>query len=542
MFKKLISSPSLRSRTAWIVTAVLIGPFAIFFAANQLPFNRQEDVAGVIFGKSVSWDEFEREQRLMQRQFEQQIGGSLPDALQSMLTQSVWNKLILLEEAKRERLRVRDEELAEAIRKIPQFQDNGRFVPERYYTLLYANGLTPQGFEAQLRNDLLREKLMTGVKNAVTVGDEEVRAAYREARESLKASLALFDPAAFTDAAAAALTDEDVRAYAESHLETWRIPEQLTLEYAGRSREEIAATIQPADDEVRAFYDDHPERFATEDGTAKPFDEVKDAAREETVQERARKQLTLLALDLRDDLEAKQSFDEIVAQRALTPQTAGPIPKNNPFAPGAPPEPAILQAVEPLEEGGMADLIDTERGVYIARLTQRTASQLPELEEVRDKARDALIQERARAQANTAAASFRGRLTGEPPLRFEEAAAASGIVLAPVQFARDGSIGALGQAPAVSEAAFKTPLGTATEVLEAGGKFAVLRTEERVPADDAAFAQEEAEFRRRTLETKQAARTNEWMEDVRARAKLKDFAGSRLLTTTPPGVVLPDGR
>jgi peptidylprolyl isomerase/peptidyl-prolyl cis-trans isomerase D len=260
------------------------------------------------------------------------------------------------------------------------------------------------------------------------------------------------------------------------------------------------------------------------------------------VQERARKALTLFALDLRDDLEEKRAFEEIVAARALTPKTSGPIPKDNPLAPGAPPDPAILQSVADAAEGEMGDLTESERGVYLARLTRRTPSRLPEFDEVREKAKEALGKERARAAAKAAAEAFRARMDGEPPMRFEEAAAVSEVQPAPVQFTRTGSVGALGTAPEVIDAAFATTVGGVTGVLSAGGKFAILRIEERVPADESAFAQVEAEFRRQALERKQAARLEEWIAGVRKRAKLKSFTETRWPAAVPSGAALPDGR
>ena len=138
----------------------------------------------------------------------------LPAAfLRPLVVQSAWDRLIILEEAKRTRLRVDDAELAAFIRTLPDFQRDGRFVPDLYHSLLRANGLSPQTFEARTRRDLLTQQLVRSVRNAVTVSNEELLAAYHEAHDTLRASMVLMEAASFQDSVAAAITEEDLQTY-----------------------------------------------------------------------------------------------------------------------------------------------------------------------------------------------------------------------------------------------------------------------------------------------------------------------------------------
>ena len=161
MFKRLIKSQALRRRTSWIVAAVLILPFVLFFhATGQAPPRGPGGTAGELFGKPVPWEVFEDERRWVQRHLENQLG-DIPETFRQMFTQAAWDRLVLLEEARRARLAVPDEELAASIRRIPEFQEEGRFLPDRYHLLLRASGLTPQTFETRLRKDLLIERLIS---------------------------------------------------------------------------------------------------------------------------------------------------------------------------------------------------------------------------------------------------------------------------------------------------------------------------------------------------------------------------------------------
>lgn len=527
MFKRLIVSPVMRRRVSWLIASILILPFIFFFhATGRAPARGPGGTAGVIFGKAVDWDTFQDERRGLQRQFESQFAGQsgeLGETLQPMFTEAAWDRLILLEEARRTRLEADDEEVAAFIRQLPEFQEEGRFSADRYHRLLQLSGTTPQAFEARIHRHLLVDKLVSSIRNAVTVSDEEVRAAYRAAHEARTASLVLFDPAAAADEVAASLTEEALRAAYEAHPDAVRVPEQLRMEYAGLTREELASSIPLTDEEIRGFYDTHPERFAQDDGTPKPYDEVREDARRELLEQRVRQRLAALAVDLEEDLRVPLRFEEIVAARGLSRHAAGPLQAGVSHAAGGAPDSAILRAVEGLAEGRMSDVIDTGNAVYVARVTQRIPPRVPPFEEVRGQVRDALIRDRARAAARADAEAFRNRALDEPRLRFEEAVLVAGVTPLPVRVTRGQPFDPIGYQEALNEATFAAPLGGLTEPFETPRGFALLRPETHLPADETRFTEEAPTFRQQVETERRNARLAEWLEKVRARAKLKSF-------------------
>src|SRR3989338_2913529 len=186
MFKKLIVSPALRRRVSWVIAAVLILPFIFFFhASSQQP---SAGAAGEIFGKPVSWDLFQEHYRMTALRLESQLG-EVPEALRPLLIQSTWDWLLLLEEAKRRKVRVSDEEVRRQIQEEPIFRENGRFNSIRYRELLARNGTSPQLFESRIRQQLVVETLIEQVRNAVAVTEEDVKAAYAASREQVKAQV-----------------------------------------------------------------------------------------------------------------------------------------------------------------------------------------------------------------------------------------------------------------------------------------------------------------------------------------------------------------
>lgn len=533
MFRRLILSHALRRRVSWIIAAVLILPFIIFFHATGQSPKGPGGAAGTVFGKSISWDEFATQRQWLARQFAEQVRQA-PALIEELLTRYTWERIMLLEEAKRRRLRVDDAELVALLERQEVFQEGGRFLPERYRRYVRAIGMSPQAFEALLREDVLIGKLLDGVKATAVVTDADVKVAYTAAHERLKATVILFHASAFSQQAASTITEEDLQASYTAHPEHVRIPEQMVIEYLGTSKEELVSRLSLREEELNAYYQDHPEEFSTEQGEAKPFAEVREMVRQRLMEERVRKQFTTLALDLREDLESKLRFEEIASTRALTPKTAGPIARDAFWAAGLP-DFAIVQAVKDLPEGRFSDVIQTERGVYLARVVQQTPSRVPPLEEVKEQVKTRLTEERARSAAQDAAKAWLTRIRERQAAgwRFEEAAVVGGATSArPATFTRTEAIGELGSVPAANQAAFAVPLGSLTEIIDTPSGFVVVRPEERIPADEAGFAQEQETLREETIKKKQSETLDTWMQQLRDRAKLRSFLENP--ATSPP--------
>jgi peptidyl-prolyl cis-trans isomerase D len=539
MFKRFFATQASRRRVSWAIAIFLILPVVLSVAFyGPFPLSGRGSsstpggTAGKLFGKAISAEDFDNQRRWTRIQLQARLAGA-PDAmLDPLINQYTWERLMLVEEAKRRGLKVDDLELAGTIQRLPEFHQDGQFRRELYHTFLRNAGLPAPTFERLLRNDLLVDKLLAQVREGVVVTDEDVRQAFARAHEELAASMLLVESSSKLPEAAAAITDQEVRARYDELPDEFERPAQVTFDYAGVARESLSGAIQPTDEEIKAYYDAHPEDFLSGDSTTpKPFDEVRDAAHQAVVRERVTKQLTERALDLEEDLEATFSFDEIVAVRELTKQTAGPIAVDEAPAPGGP-ELGILQSVRDLEEGRMSGVIRTANGVYLARVTERIPPVMPPFEEIRGDIRADLIQKRAALLARQQAETWRAVLEKRVAegLRFEEAALAEGLSPKPVRFARGQSIDPIGYERGVNAAAFEAPLGSMTSVLDTVRGAVVLRPEELISPDFSTLAQEEAALREETLNRLRDERFGEWLDDVRTRAKLESF-----VDPAPPG-------
>ncbi len=522
MFRKLISSHKVRRRVSWLIFAILVLPFVFYGVTTQ----RQSRAAGKIFGATVSLEEFEQQRRWLLRQFKNQFGQDFDMAsLAPLVIQSTWDRFILLAEAKNRRIRVDDRELSSFIKKIPAFQDKGRFQPDYYKRYLESLGMDAQRFETFLRNDLTVEKLVDQVKADVSLSDADVREAYLHENEKLRATVVFYSVDDFRKKAQAAVTDEDIKQKYEKDPEAIRVPEQITVEYAGLTRQEAAAGVSTDEQALKAFYDSHPDDFTQQDGSVKPFEQVREQVKQQWVKEQTHKRLTELALDLDDDSKAKLPFEQIAQKHSLAIKSFGPVAPGNLWATGGP-EPAVLQAATGLAEGELSSVIETDQAVYLARVTKRQASYIPPFEQAKEKIHQQLVDEKAKNLAREEAEKLHEELAKKlaSGMRFEEILAdKSGIPVHAASFGRKDPVDPIGMSPTVNSTAFQTPLGLITDVIPTGNGFAILRPEQFLEPDPKNFSAQEASLRKQTLEEKQSQRVNQYLADLRSRANLRSF-------------------
>ena len=523
MFKKLIRSKAFRERVTWGVALVLIFPFLLFFHSSFVARHAgQGGIAGTLFGKPVPWEQFERQSRWARRQLEQESGRP-PERV---VNQLAWERLLVLAQAKRERVRTPDIEVARVIHQLPQFQADGRFQPDRYRRFLGALGASPQDFEGMIREDLVIQRLMERVKASVVVTEQELEDAYRAAHERARASLVVIEPTALVAAIAPKVTDDDVQAAYEAQRESLRVPERITFDYIGLTEAQARQQASPSQEQLARYYAAHPDEFTTAgEKSSTPFDQVQDNVRAKVSAQLAKQQLVNLAMDFEADAHGGRTLEELAATHQLTVQRFGPTPVGHLWATGAP-EPAVMQAAFAQKMGELSRAIETDEGVYVLRVAQREPSRIPGLEEARPRVMARLVEQRAHEEARYAAQHLHATLqealkNGTP---FEQACQQLHVTpLAPAPFTRADAIEGLGTAPSVNAAVFGAAPGRLTQVVETPDRFVIALVHERLAAALSGLAAEREKLREETLRQKQQAHFTDWLTQLRERANLRSY-------------------
>ncbi len=94
--------------------------------------------------------------------------------LQKEVVDSLVNRALILQSARKQGITVGAEEIREFLRQIPQFQDNGQFSVLKYKELIRAQGMNESVFEDKIVEDLLVQK-MNGLYQKIASDDKMIQ-------------------------------------------------------------------------------------------------------------------------------------------------------------------------------------------------------------------------------------------------------------------------------------------------------------------------------------------------------------------------------
>jgi peptidyl-prolyl cis-trans isomerase D len=171
------------------------------------------------------------------------------------------NQVLMMQEADRLNIQIGEQELAEAIRAIPAFQNNGAFDYQRYNLLLSQNNLTPDQFEKERAEEIIAEKLRAVVLNGVTVTEDEARQWYDWFNAQVNLEYVLFAPTSYTDIQPA---QDEVQAYFKEHADTYRSEPRIKVTYLHFHPDSYKSEVSIAAEQIAEYYSSHPNEFKTD--------------------------------------------------------------------------------------------------------------------------------------------------------------------------------------------------------------------------------------------------------------------------------------
>ncbi len=210
----------------------------------------------------IGEQEFLRNVRDTEQRFERMYGKQWPQIqnrinVAQQAAQQLIQRELLLEEARRAGLTVSTKELRQKILSFPVFRrKDGSFVGEQLYArILRANDSTPDRFEANLKEDILLQKLQDLVTQGVYVSDKEVLDELRRTKETATFDLidVSIEPYLKTETA----SDAEVKAYYEKHKDAFRHPEERVVRYLVVDTNQLRRLLPISDQEIKKYYDDH---------------------------------------------------------------------------------------------------------------------------------------------------------------------------------------------------------------------------------------------------------------------------------------------
>lgn len=363
-----------------IFLALITLPFAFFGVESYVrSVGSGDDVATIGGDIKVTQQQFQQALREQQERLRAQMGQvdpkllDTPEARKAIIDDLVDQRLLMLEAGKK-RMFASDEAIRRTIGGIDAFKVEGKFSTERYEAALRAQGMTPAGFEAQLRQDLTLQQLAGAIGQsglmARTVA-ERVLALQTEKREVMEYRLPLD---AYLDKVK--LADDAAKKFYDENSKQFELPEQAKVEYVVLSMETIGAQLAVTEAEIKSWYDGHKERFQQPEERRASHILV---ASEKLGKDKAKAKAEDLLKEIRKN---PASFSDLAKKNSDDPGSASKGGDLGFFGKGMMVKP-FEEAAYALKDGEISGVVESDFGFHIIKLTGVHAAKEKPLAEVK---------------------------------------------------------------------------------------------------------------------------------------------------------------
>lgn len=285
-------------------------------------------------------------------------------------------------------IRVSDEDLKQAILEMPTFQLGGRFDNERFQQILRQAGMQPHEFRDVMRGDLTRRQLSDAILTSAFTLPSEAEQVVELEKQTRDARFVRFGSSMFNDGLS--ITDDERKEYYQSNILNFDTEEKVKVEYVELNVEDIISAIELTDADIETYYQENLDSFS---------------AKEE-------RRVAHILVEFGDDEDAAKGQIEGLLDIARTGADFAALARDNSadtfsaenggdldWIERGQMDPAFEEAAYALENtGDISDVVKSEFGFHIIKLTDFKAEQVPELADVRAEIETALKRDLALEQ------------------------------------------------------------------------------------------------------------------------------------------------
>ena len=401
---------SIRSHRRWLMFFLTLLVFPSFVVTGIYGYNRfmsDEQAIARIGGDAITPQQFEAAHRERLQQIRQTLGENFdpavfdtPAAREASLG-ALLGEQALRKEVAASHLAVSENRLRQVIGSVAAFQEDGKFSLERYRTLLAAQGMNEAVFEQRVRDDLTRQILLEGVARSAMVPTaltERLAALVEETRTIRERR---FRPEDFV--AQVNVGDEAIKAYYEANRAQYETKENVDVQVLALTLDDVAGQVSVPAAELQSYYEQNKASFAEpeqrrashilltvgEGGSAKDKEGARKLAQDLLARARARP----------DD------FAKLAQEYSKDPGSAASGGDLGLFGRNMMVKP-FEDAAFRLKPGEISDIVETEFGLHIIRVTEVKGGAVEPFENVKSRIEATYRQQQAQKKFAEAAEQF----------------------------------------------------------------------------------------------------------------------------------------
>ena len=469
---------------AWFIVILISVPFALWGIQSYLG-GGSEPVVASVNGYEITEREFEFGYRNFRQTLRQQLGNNyrpelIDEArLRAEVLDSMIREQLILQASEQVGLGAGQDLVRETIRNIPAFQVNGVFNRDAYSAGVRSRGLTPAGFEAQVRESIVSSQMAKAISASEFATDAELKEFARLSQQQRELSYLLIPASDYLEQVE--VSEQAVRDYYDGHQMEFMAPERVKVEYLDLDVTNIAETLSAEDDVLLGYYEQHKMEYETpEQRRASHILFSLEQGTDEAAETAARASASAALERLRNG----EDFAALAKELSQDPGSADMGGDLGFFETGVM-DPAFDEVVFALQEGEISEPIQTPFGIHLIKLTAIRPVTGKSFEEAKEEIRAAYLKNEAERLFYEYAERL-SDLAYEDPDSLQPAAEALGMEIQTSDwFDRQGGPGIFAATKVVG-AAFSDDVlveGHNSEVIEIGPEhMAVVRVTEHEEA------------------------------------------------------------
>ena len=373
---------------------VLIVLSFVFAGVSSYVSSSGVTAAAEVNGEEISQQDVERAYQSQRARLEAQFGESigalfsdenyLRDFRLNVLDRLIADTLVL-QKAEELGLRVSDKQIREAIVQMPEFQTAGSFDNERYLMLLRQNGFQPASFSDYMRQQMTREQLARAVSASDFALPAEVTLANALQQQTRNAEYLIVDSAPF--ASEVELSDEEVNTFYKANLAQFDTQEKVNIAYVVLSVDDLKGDVTVSDEEVEQYYTENNLLYKTAEERRVSHIIIEFGDNEAAAKAKAEALVAELANGADFATLAQENSDD-----TFTAENGGDLD----FITAGMMDEAFDEAAFSLAQvGDVSDVVETEFGYHIIKLTDIKPEEVTPLAEVSEEIRNQLATDKA---------------------------------------------------------------------------------------------------------------------------------------------------
>ncbi|WP_133649445.1 SurA N-terminal domain-containing protein [Paraburkholderia flava] len=272
---------------------------------------------------------------------------------------------------------------------------DGSIDVERYTQLLAMQGMTPDQYQERVRYSLAMQQLPSSIVSSAFTSKTLAQHLTELADQQREVQGLAFHAKDY--AAKVQPTDAQLQAYYDAHHNDFATPATATIQYLVLSPTLLAASAQPTDADLKKYYDDNIAHYRTE-GTVRASHILIAVPKDASAADKAK---------------AKEKAEAVLAQVKAHPDQFAQIAQQNSQDPGSASKGGDLgyfsrgmiaggqafdDAVFKLKKDEISDLVQTDFGYHIVKVTDVKPAETKPFDEVKDAiAKDVKAQQATKA-------------------------------------------------------------------------------------------------------------------------------------------------